>query len=175
MGWGRFAAGGCVSLSNFLHKKKKKKKNSVFPLSFPSLSIVLLSPFFSSVLPVGSQRPQPQRLQLDEPGRVLLVVRARVVLEGGDLVVVERVGGLAPDDDDVALVELDADRPLDELLRRVDGGLEGLALGREPEAVVDELGVAGPQLVLEVGLLLVLLFFFLGGGRERERETEKEK
>jgi len=121
------------------------------------------------VLPVRRQSPQPQRLQLDETRSVLLVVGARVILERSDLVIIERVRALAPDDRDVALVELDADCPLDELLRRVDRGLERLTLGGEPEAVVDELGVAGHELVLEVGL---------GGKKgclEKVEEEEKKR
>src|SRR5215469_598598 len=51
----------------------------------------------------------------------------------------------------MAFVELELDRSGHELLRRVDGGLQHLALGREPEAVVDQLGVFRHELVLEVG------------------------
>src|SRR5262249_8674628 len=51
----------------------------------------------------------------------------------------------------MALVELELDRSGHELLRRVDGGLQHLALGREPEAVVDQLAVFMHELVLAVG------------------------
>jgi hypothetical protein len=37
------------------------------------------------------------------------------------------------------------------LLAAVDRGLQHLALGREPEAVIDQLGIARHQLVLEMG------------------------
>src|SRR5258708_528499 len=50
----------------------------------------------------------------------------------------------------MALVELEADRALDALLAFVDEGLQHLAFGREPEAVIDELGIARHQLVLEM-------------------------
>src|SRR4029453_4891527 len=50
----------------------------------------------------------------------------------------------------MALVEPELDRSGHELLRRIDGGLQHLALGREPEAVVDELGVFRHELVLEM-------------------------
>src|ERR1700679_176994 len=51
----------------------------------------------------------------------------------------------------MALVELQPHRALDLLLALVDEGLEHVALGREPEAVIDELGIARHQLVLEMG------------------------
>ena len=96
------------------------------------------------------QRPQPQRVEPDEPLGVLLVVGALVVLEGDEAGRIERLGALAPGDDDVALVELEAHVALDMLLALVDQRLQHLALGREPEAVVDQLGVARHQLVLEM-------------------------
>ena len=160
---------GDLSHDNSFHEGNKLISS---PLSL-SLSRSFFAPF-SSVLPVGSQRPQPQRLQLNKPGRVLLVVRARIVLKRRNLVVVERVGALAPDDDDVALVELDSHRPLHELLRRVDRRLQGLALGGEPEAVVNELGVPGHELVLEVGLFVCFLFGLVWWWkRKKEREGKK--
>ncbi len=55
----------------------------------------------------------------------------------------------------MALVELELDRSGGEFLRRVDGGLQHLPLGREPEAVVDELGIFRHELVLEVGCAAV--------------------
>ena len=51
---------------------------------------------------------------------------------------------------DVALVELEPHLARDALLALVDRGLQHFALGREPEAIVDQLGVARHQLVLEV-------------------------
>src|SRR5215472_7330920 len=63
---------------------------------------------------------------------------------------VERLRRFAADDSGEALIELQPDRTLDMLLALVDEGLQHLALGREPEAVIDELGVARHQLVLEV-------------------------
>ena len=51
----------------------------------------------SAVAP--AQQPQPQRVELDEARRVALVVGAGVVLEGHDLLRIERVGRLAADDD----------------------------------------------------------------------------
>src|SRR5258708_38118621 len=50
----------------------------------------------------------------------------------------------------MAFIELQAHRALDVLLALVDQRLQHLALGREPEAVVDELGIARHQLVLEM-------------------------
>ena len=53
---------------------------------------------------------QAKRLKLDETSSVLLVVRTTVFFERGETIVVESVGSLATDDDDVALVELGAHR-----------------------------------------------------------------
>src|SRR5208282_800870 len=54
------------------------------------------------------------------------------------------------DDSGRTLVELEPHHPLDILLALVDQRLQHLALGREPEAVVDQLGVARHQLVLQM-------------------------
>src|SRR4028119_2157019 len=49
-----------------------------------------------------------------------------------------------------AFEELEPYRPLDARLASVDRRLKHLALGREPQPVVDELGIARHQLVLEM-------------------------
>src|SRR5579885_1127320 len=95
------------------------------------------------------QQPQAQRVQLDEALGVALVVDF-VLLEGDMGEAVEGLRRLAADDAHAALVELEPDRALDMLLALVDEGLQHLALRAEPEAIVDELGVARHQLVLEV-------------------------
>ena len=64
---------------------------------------------------------------------------------------VEASRRLAPVDDDRALEELEAHGAGHPALALVDRGLQHRALGREPEAVVDERGVARHQLVLQVG------------------------
>ncbi|MND97227.1 hypothetical protein D3C80_895430 [compost metagenome] len=79
-----------------------------------------------------------------------MVIGLDAFLEGHQVLVVQAVGALAADDRGVALVELDADHARDLLLALVDGGLQHLALGREPEAVVDEVGVFDRQFVLQV-------------------------
>src|SRR3546814_7608504 len=63
---------------------------------------------------------------------------------------VEAERRLAADDAGVALVKLEADGAGDVRLAMVDRRLQHLAFGREPEAVVDELGIFRHQLVLEV-------------------------
>ena len=50
------------------------------------------------------QRPEPQRIELDEAGRVVLVVGNRAFLEGDEVRVVERVWAVAADDIDSAFV-----------------------------------------------------------------------
>src|SRR3546814_4503777 len=98
----------------------------------------------------AAQQAQAERVELDEARRVALVIGARIVLEGHDLLAVERIRRLAADDMDAALVELQADGARHLLLAMVDGSLEHLALRREPEAVIDEFGIARRQLVLQM-------------------------
>src|SRR5438067_7192589 len=100
--------------------------------------------------PALRERSQPQSLKADEALRVLLVEGDRAVLERDELLIVERIGALAADHGRLALVEFQPHPARDELLAAVDRGLQHLALRREPEAVVDELGVARHQLVFEV-------------------------
>src|SRR6185437_8047358 len=73
------------------------------------------------------ERAQAQRVELDEAGRILLVVGALVVLEGDEILGVERIGRGAADHHRIALVELEPDRAGDELLALVDQRLEHLA------------------------------------------------
>src|SRR6266545_710084 len=97
-----------------------------------------------------------QRVELDEAGGVGLIVSAAVFLESGDGRVEERVPvGLAADDGDVALVELQAHAAVHAGLRSVDQGLQEFPLRAPPVAVVDEARVARHQLVLEVRDLAV--------------------
>src|SRR6516164_2374579 len=63
---------------------------------------------------------------------------------------VEALRRAPADDPDRALIELEPYCALNVLLALVDQRLQHLALGREPEAVVDELGVARHQLVLQM-------------------------
>ncbi len=51
----------------------------------------------------------------------------------------------------MTLVKLQPHRAFDVFLALVYQRLQHLALGREPEAVIDELGIARHQLVLEMG------------------------
>src|ERR1700680_856082 len=90
----------------------------------------------------GGKCPEAQRIQPDEAGGVLLVVGATVVLEGDQGVRIKGLRASAAGDDDVALVKLEPDGAFDMLLALVDQALQHAALGREPEAVIDQLGVA---------------------------------
>src|SRR5580698_219372 len=96
------------------------------------------------------QCAQPQRIELDEALGVLLVIGALVVLECDQAFAIERIRRLPPHQDGVALVELETHRAGDEFLALVDQGLEHLALGREPEAVIDQLRIARHQIVLQM-------------------------
>src|SRR5260221_14462875 len=82
--------------------------------------------------------PEAQRVELDEALGVALVVD-HVLLEGDMGEAVERLRRLAADDPDMALIELEAHRALDMVLALVDERLQHRALGREPEAIIDEL------------------------------------
>src|SRR6266581_4724417 len=116
----------------------------------------------SSALPPPLRRDaHSQRVELDEAGGVGLIVGAAVFLEGGDGRIEERVlAGLAPDDGDVALVELETHRSVYALLRGVDHALEHFPLRAPPVAVVDEARVARHQLVLQVRHLAVKAYRF---------------
>mmetsp|Transcript_21925 Transcript_21925/g.47855 ORF Transcript_21925/g.47855 Transcript_21925/m.47855 type:complete len:270 (+) Transcript_21925:619-1428(+) len=104
---------------------------------------------------VDAQGAQAQGLQLDEATCIRLVVEPLVVLKRGNDLVVEGVGRLAAQHDDVALVQLQLHSTCAVLLGLVNEGLQRLPLGAEPEAIVDELSIAGHQLILEVRLLAV--------------------
>src|SRR6185369_83598 len=71
-----------------------------------------------SAVPLG-QQPQPERVELDESRRILLVVGAGVVLDGDVAFRVQRVGTLAPDHAGEAFVELEPDRARDLFMRKV--------------------------------------------------------
>src|SRR5258708_35591123 len=81
-----------------------------------------------------------QGKQVDEALGVLRVVTSHG--EARQALAVERIGRSAPGDRDIALVELEAHRARDALLRRGEVRIERLTLRREPCAVVDQLGVA---------------------------------
>src|SRR5262245_49743252 len=102
-----------------------------------------------------AEKAQAERVELDEASRVLLIVGAGIILESHDRVRVERFRRRAADDNDVALIELEPDLAFDMLLALIDQRLQHLAIGREPEAVIDELGIARHQLILEMHRLAV--------------------
>src|SRR5260221_1965922 len=96
------------------------------------------------------QQTQAQGIQLNEAGRIALVIGAGIFFESDMLQRIEALRRLAADHGDIALVELQADIAFDMLLRFIDQGLQHLTFGREPEAVIDELGITWHQLVLEM-------------------------
>src|ERR1043165_5947718 len=112
-------------------------------------------PSLAALIVTFAEETQAECVELDEACRVLLIVGAGVVLEGDDLVGVERFRRRAPDNDDIALVKLEPDLALDMLLAFVDQRLQRPALGREPEAVIDKRGIARHQLVLEMHRLAI--------------------
>src|SRR5271165_6418004 len=102
------------------------------------------------LLPPFRQRPQAKGVELDEAGGVVVVVGHGAFLEGDEVLVIKRVRAVAADHINPALVELEPHASGDHLLALVDQRLQELALGGEPEAVVDELSVFRHQLVLEM-------------------------
>src|SRR6478752_4742444 len=101
-------------------------------------------------LPPHAERAQPQRVEPDEALGVLLVVGALVVLEGDERRGIQRLPAFPAGHHHIALVEFEPHLALDVFLALVDQRLQHLALRREPEAVVDQLGVARHQVVLEM-------------------------
>src|SRR5260370_20352278 len=95
------------------------------------------------------RQAQAQGVQLDKTFGVALVVD-RVLLEGDVAEAVEAPGRPPADDSDRSLVELQPHDAFDILLALVDQRLQHFALGGEPEAVVDQLGIARHHLVLEM-------------------------
>src|SRR6266545_3369633 len=78
------------------------------------------------LLPSLRQGAQSQRVQSNESLRVAVVVGAVALLEGDEVAIVERIRRRAPDDCDMAPIELELDRSGHELLRRVDRRLQHL-------------------------------------------------
>src|SRR5581483_738465 len=130
------------AISNRTSRIEKRPGPSPGLFVSQSLKLQLLLP-----LP---KRAQTQGVEPDEAGRVAVVVGDRAFLEGDKVLIVERILALAPDHGDRALVEPQAHAAGHEFLALVDRDLQHLALWRKPEAVVDELGVFGHQLVLEM-------------------------
>src|SRR5580700_3802016 len=106
-------------------------------------------PLTPALLSQRLREPQPERIELDEALGVALVVDL-VLLEGDVCEAIEALRRFAPDHAGEALVELEAHGALDAVLALVDHRLQHQPLRREPEPVVDELGIARHELVLEV-------------------------
>mmetsp|Transcript_7376 Transcript_7376/g.20112 ORF Transcript_7376/g.20112 Transcript_7376/m.20112 type:complete len:469 (-) Transcript_7376:44-1450(-) len=104
------------------------------------------------VPPLSRQCPEPECLELDKPGSIFLVVGAAVVLKARNLVIVQARRGLPSDRHHIALVQLHPDQARAVPLGHVDGRLQRLSLRREPESVVEQLGVLWHQLVLQMHL-----------------------
>src|SRR5262249_11551885 len=92
---------------------------------------------------------QAQGVEADEAFGVALVVD-RILLESDMAEAVEAPWRTAADHADQALVELEPHHAFDMLLAFVDQRLQHLALWREPEPVVDQLGIARHQLLFQV-------------------------
>ena len=83
-----------------------------------------------------------------------VVVECILAVVGGERPVVERGLSLAARDGGGTALEPDAHLAADEALGAGRVGGEVLVVGAEPEAVVDELGVFGSDLPLQLQLLL---------------------
>src|SRR5215813_401370 len=91
---------------------------------------------------------QGKREEVDEAFGVLRVVAAHG--ETGQVRAIEREGRLAARDAERALPEFESDGSGNTLLRNIKKTVEGLTLGREPDAVVDEFGVTHGEGLLQV-------------------------
>src|SRR5918995_800941 len=101
------------------------------------------------------KRAQAQGVQADETRSVLLIIGAAVVLEGDEGIGIKRFRRFATSYGNVSLIELQPHNALDVLLTPVDQGLEHLALGGEPEAIIDEFSIARYERIFEMGSLAV--------------------
>src|SRR3546814_3291138 len=129
------------------HCRKRSGSRSSIALSAGRHRLLTLPyrrapPARSGLLALFREQFQAQSVELDEARRNLLVIGAGVVLEGDMALAVEAERRLAADDAGVALVKLEADGAGDVRRAMVDRRLQHLAFGREPEAVVDEIGRA---------------------------------
>src|SRR5919202_465714 len=121
-------------------------------------------------LPLG-QRGNPGREpeEPDEASGVGLIVDL-ILTEGRELLTVQAIRRLPAGRHAVPLVEFDAHLAGDCLLRHVDKGIERLTQRREPEAVVDKLGVLLSHDVLVVQRLAIQRDRFqllVRGGKDR--------
>src|SRR3954469_9836495 len=74
-----------------------------------------------------AKRAQPQRIETDEACGIAMVVGDRAFFEGDEILIVERIGALAADHRNAALVELEPYAAGDVGLRVIDRGLQHLA------------------------------------------------
>ena len=94
---------------------------------------------------------QAEAVEGNKAGGVVLIVGFFLAaFHRGDVFVVEAVRGTATGVHNVAFVELEADFAVDRLLGLGDEGLEGVALGGKPEAIVDELGIGRNEAIAKV-------------------------
>src|SRR5207248_10334285 len=100
--------------------------------------------------PALRQRAQTERIEPDEALRIVLMVGGGAILERHQILIVKRIGALTADHGSLALVELEPHPAGHELLAEIDRRLQHFTFRREPEAVVDQLGITRHQLVLEV-------------------------
>src|SRR6185369_14989983 len=97
---------------------------------------------------------EPERVQVDESFGIPLAVDS-IRLEGHEVRAIERARGLPARHRHRPLVELHANGARHVALHLVDQPLQRHALRREPEAVIDHLGVAGHERIAQVQHLAV--------------------
>lgn len=116
-------------------------------------------------------RTQPHRVDTNKPFRIRRVKVGKVALTGAALrrvhqtaignvhgreaVVIEGIWRLAAEHVHVAARELEVHLAVEPLLALVDGGHDELGLGREPKAVVEDLGEADGEHVAQAADLAV--------------------
>src|SRR3989338_1878846 len=100
--------------------------------------------------PFARRDAHAQGVELDKAAGIRLVVSAAIFFEGGDIGVEQRVIGLAPGDDHVALVQFHAYHAVHVGLGGVDHLLQHQTLRAPPETVIDQAGVFRHQLIFQV-------------------------
>src|SRR5208282_6928865 len=96
------------------------------------------------------QGAQTQSVKLDEAGGIAMIIGDSPFLEGHQFLIVKRIGALSANHRHIAFVELYPNPSRDFFLALVDQTLQQFAFRSEPEAVVDELGIFGHELILEM-------------------------
>ncbi len=144
-------------ITSYKKSRRAEKSRSSLPCAInyrlynPAIKLLIL---FCGGLFLHSLNLNGQSEKVDESRGIVLVVNL-VLVEGGDILVIEGIGGLHAGVDDVALVELQADVARHGFLCSVNECRERLSQRRVPLSVVDQNGKSTRKSLLFVGHHLV--------------------